>query len=236
MQRDIRFVADNPAIVFLRRDIEDRSLCEVHHPAVIEDSGGVAGEHNSQVLHSATAGADTRADVHRPLPAGLVCRPPKGLAGDGDQFQPALLELADIVGQLETLGDRVHSDAIVPHDQRNLRDGSGLFRMFRHVPEMHAGLVTFSQPERRNSMTDIQEGFRRQGLVRPRDGRILAGVCAGLGRRFGVEPWAARLLFVLILLVIPGSQLLIYPVLWILMPNEEIDSTPEFAAPIATTS
>jgi phage shock protein C len=85
-------------------------------------------------------------------------------------------------------------------------------------------------------MTDIQEGFRRQGLVRTRDGRILAGVCAGLGRRFGVEPWAARLLFVLILLVIPGSQLLIYPVLWILMPNEEIDSTPEFAAPIATTS
>ena len=32
-----------------------------------------------------------------------------------------------------------------------------------------------------------------------------------------VDPWPARLLFVLIL---PGSQLLIYPLLWILMPNE----------------
>ncbi|HEY9378476.1 MAG TPA: PspC domain-containing protein [Jiangellaceae bacterium] len=84
-------------------------------------------------------------------------------------------------------------------------------------------------------MNDIHEGFRQQGLVRPRDGRILGGVCAGLGQRFGIEAWAARLLFVLVLLIIPGSQLLIYPVLWILMPNEEIDSTPEYSAPFATT-
>ena len=49
---------------------------------------------------------------------------------------------------------------------------------------------------------------------------MLAGVCAGLGRRFGLDPWPARLLFVLILLVIPGSQLLIYPILWLLMPDE----------------
>jgi phage shock protein C len=83
-------------------------------------------------------------------------------------------------------------------------------------------------------MTDIHEGFRRQGLVRPNEGRILAGVCAGLGRRFGLEPWAARLLFVLILFVIPGSQLLIYPVLWILMPAEQIDSTPDMTTSVPT--
>jgi phage shock protein C len=69
-------------------------------------------------------------------------------------------------------------------------------------------------------MNDIHETFRRQGLVRPRDGRVLAGVCAGLGRRFGIDPWPARLLFVLLLMVIPGSQLLMYPILWILMPRE----------------
>ena len=69
-------------------------------------------------------------------------------------------------------------------------------------------------------MNDIRETFGRQGLVRPRDGRVLAGVCAGLGRRFGLDPWPARLLFVLLLLVLPGSQFLIYPVLWILMPRE----------------
>jgi phage shock protein C len=74
---------------------------------------------------------------------------------------------------------------------------------------------------REKTVNDVHDTFRRQGLVRPRDGRVLAGVIAGLGRRFGIDPWPARLLFTLILLVIPGSQLLIYPVLWILMPNEE---------------
>ena len=70
-------------------------------------------------------------------------------------------------------------------------------------------------------MNDISAGFARSGLVRPRDGRVLAGVCAGLGRRFGMGPWTARLLFVLVLLILPGSQLLAYPVLWILMPRED---------------
>ena len=69
-------------------------------------------------------------------------------------------------------------------------------------------------------MESIHSTFHQAGLVRPREGRVLAGVCAGLGRRFGIDPWPARLLFVLILLVVPGSQLLIYPILWILMPNE----------------
>ena len=70
-------------------------------------------------------------------------------------------------------------------------------------------------------MNDIHQSFAQQGLVRPRDGRVLGGVCAGLGRRFGITPWGARLLFVLLLMVIPGSQILIYPILWILMPAEE---------------
>ena len=69
-------------------------------------------------------------------------------------------------------------------------------------------------------METIHSTFRQAGLVRPQEGRVLAGVIAGLGRRVGLDPWPARLLFTLILLIVPGSQLLIYPVLWILMPNE----------------
>jgi phage shock protein PspC (stress-responsive transcriptional regulator) len=69
-------------------------------------------------------------------------------------------------------------------------------------------------------MTDIRASFARHGLSRPQDRRFLGGVCAGLGRRLGLEPWTARLLFVLVLLVVPGSQLLVYPALWILMPTD----------------
>jgi phage shock protein C len=70
-------------------------------------------------------------------------------------------------------------------------------------------------------MNDIHQSFAQQGLVRLRKGRVMGGVCAGLGRRFGIAPWPARILFVLLLMVIPGSQILIYPILWILMPTEE---------------
>lgn len=76
-------------------------------------------------------------------------------------------------------------------------------------------------------MEPIHSTFRQAGLARPQEDRVLAGVCAGLGRRFGLDPWPARLLFVLLLLIIPGSQLLIYPILWILMPGEPaVDATP----------
>jgi len=64
------------------------------------------------------------------------------------------------------------------------------------------------------------EAFRRQGLVRPHEGRILGGVCAGLARRFGMGAWAMRILFIVTLIVIPGSQIIVYPILWILMPSE----------------
>jgi len=69
-------------------------------------------------------------------------------------------------------------------------------------------------------MNSVQTAFRRQGLVRSRRERVLGGVCAGLGRRFGLSPWLARILFVVLLMVIPGSQIFVYPILWILMPSE----------------
>jgi phage shock protein C len=69
-------------------------------------------------------------------------------------------------------------------------------------------------------MGSIHNLFRSHGLTRSREGRILGGVCAGLGRRIGLDPWPARLLFVLLLLVLPGCQLLLYPILWILMPKD----------------
>ena len=83
-------------------------------------------------------------------------------------------------------------------------------------------------------MDDIRNTFRQQGLVRVRHGRVLGGVVAGLGRRFGIDPWPARLLFVLLLFVLPGCPILLYPILWILMPREvegESPVTPATSAP-----
>ena len=62
-------------------------------------------------------------------------------------------------------------------------------------------------------------GMAERGLVRPRQGRVLAGVLVGLARRFGVSPNVARLVFIVSLLL-PGPQILAYIALWILMPSE----------------
>lgn len=80
------------------------------------------------------------------------------------------------------------------------------------------GVSEFLKCEGELIMESIQAAFRREGLVRVKDGRVLGGVIAGLGRRVGIDPWPARLLFVLVLMLIPGSQFLVYPILWILMP------------------
>jgi phage shock protein C len=73
---------------------------------------------------------------------------------------------------------------------------------------------------------NVHESLGRQGLYRPLGSRVLGGVCAGLGRRFGLAPWPTRILFVLALMVLPGSQLIVYPVLWVLMPSERTGIVP----------
>ncbi|TXN29680.1 PspC domain-containing protein [Lacisediminihabitans profunda] len=55
-------------------------------------------------------------------------------------------------------------------------------------------------------------------LTRPRQGRIIAGVCAGIARRYGWSPALVRWVFVISCLL-PGPQFLIYIALWILVPE-----------------
>jgi phage shock protein C len=56
-------------------------------------------------------------------------------------------------------------------------------------------------------------------LARPARGRMIAGVCAGIARRFGWSPTLVRAAFV-ISCVLPGPQVLIYLLLWAVMPRE----------------
>ena len=60
----------------------------------------------------------------------------------------------------------------------------------------------------------------RRTLTRPRNGKVIAGVCAGLAERFGWSVFMVRLLFVLSI-ILPGSQVIVYLVLWLLMPKRD---------------
>ena len=69
------------------------------------------------------------------------------------------------------------------------------------------------------SLQDTRNTVGTRGLVRPRRGKIVAGVAAGLARRFGVSATLVRVLFVASIFL-PGPQIIAYIALWILMPKE----------------
>ena len=58
-------------------------------------------------------------------------------------------------------------------------------------------------------------------LVRPREGRKIAGVCLGIARYFGWDPTAVRVIWLLLVLG-AGTGLLAYLIGWIVMPNDPL--------------
>jgi phage shock protein C len=57
-------------------------------------------------------------------------------------------------------------------------------------------------------------------IVRPRYGRMIAGVCAGIAQHYGWDPVVVRLAAVALLFCGCGSPVLLYFLAWIIMPNE----------------
>ncbi|MEE1772158.1 PspC domain-containing protein [Streptomyces sp. JV185] len=64
-------------------------------------------------------------------------------------------------------------------------------------------------------------------LARPRDGRMIGGVCAALARRFGTSAGTMRVIF-LVSCLLPGPQFLLYLALWLLFPSEGTSSATDW--------
>ena len=67
--------------------------------------------------------------------------------------------------------------------------------------------------------TRVGAVIARKRLVRPREGRKIAGVCLGIAEYFDLDPTLIRLIW-LVLIFGAGSGLLAYIVGWIVMPEE----------------
>jgi phage shock protein PspC (stress-responsive transcriptional regulator) len=65
----------------------------------------------------------------------------------------------------------------------------------------------------------VAQRRRKARFVRPRRGRWIGGVCAAIADRFGWSRTLVRLAFVLSI-VLPGPQVLLYVILWIVIPSE----------------
>ena len=73
-----------------------------------------------------------------------------------------------------------------------------------------ADLEEWTDPERQ----------RPARLERPRDGRMIAGVCAGIARHYGWSPTRVRVIYVALSALsaaFPGIA--VYLALWLLMPS-----------------
>ena len=65
-------------------------------------------------------------------------------------------------------------------------------------------------------------------LLRSRDSRIIAGVCGGLAKWLGWDPTVLRIVYILVSILsaaFPG--IIVYIVLWILMPEESSAPQPK---------
>ncbi|MFB6950040.1 PspC domain-containing protein [Streptomyces niveus] len=58
-------------------------------------------------------------------------------------------------------------------------------------------------------------------IARPREGRMIGGVCAALARRFGTSANTMRVIF-LASCLLPGPQFLLYLALWAFLPSQKI--------------
>jgi phage shock protein PspC (stress-responsive transcriptional regulator) len=69
--------------------------------------------------------------------------------------------------------------------------------------------------------TRLEGSLLTREWYRARDGRRVAGVCAGLAREFGIPATPIRLAFVLLTLFGAFPGVIVYVVLWAVMPYRE---------------
>jgi phage shock protein C len=74
----------------------------------------------------------------------------------------------------------------------------------------------------------------RKRLMRPRQGRKIAGVCLGFAEYFDLDVTLVRLVW-LVASVMTGIGLLSYPIAWIVMPEEPLRLTAPTAEPITNS-
>lgn len=56
-------------------------------------------------------------------------------------------------------------------------------------------------------------------LTRPRDGRMLGGVCAGIGEYLGIDPTVVRIIYVLLSIGAIGTPIIVYLILCLIIPE-----------------
>jgi phage shock protein PspC (stress-responsive transcriptional regulator) len=111
---------------------------------------------------------------------------------------------------------------ITSEDVSSLIATMGSVSDFKAAEEQELGATEFASEENKSksqSSGPAREAARK--LYRDQKRKIAGGVCAGLGHYFNVDPVWPRLLFALLVLGSYGSLLIVYIILWIVLPASE---------------
>jgi phage shock protein PspC (stress-responsive transcriptional regulator) len=73
-------------------------------------------------------------------------------------------------------------------------------------------------------------------IFRQRQGAMIAGVCSGLGLYLGIDPAWVRIFFILLAFAGNGIGVLIYFLLWIILPLEDQKKDATFSDTVQTSS
>jgi phage shock protein C len=69
-------------------------------------------------------------------------------------------------------------------------------------------------------MVPMTDGNGSKVLVRSRDGRMLAGVCAGIAGYFGLDVTLVRVIWAVVSVITGGAGVLAYLAAWVIIPDE----------------
>lgn len=110
---------------------------------------------------------------------------------------------------------------ITAEDVSSLMTTMGSVSDFKAAEEQEFAGEFQSQQESTQSQSAGTTSHASKKLQRDQKRKILGGVCAGFGHYFNIDPVWPRLLFALLVLGSYGSLLLVYIILWIVLPAAE---------------
>jgi hypothetical protein len=111
VERDVGFVADDPAVV-ARRDVEEVAALHQVLGLIVHLGDRLPAEHQADALDLAGGRAHGRRDVLGPAPARLVGRPTQDRRPDAVEVETPLLEVARLAGLIDVDELQVHRCSI----------------------------------------------------------------------------------------------------------------------------
>src|SRR5215213_8800943 len=127
----------------------------------------------------------------------------------------------------ELMNDKVRKGAaaVTDEDIAEIINSMGRVEDFEAADAEAKTTVSSEQASENYAGAETQTRTRRKGrLYRDSSDKLLGGVCSGIANYMNVDPAIARLLFAIITFGGFGMGILIYIILWIILPIRDLDT------------